>query len=176
MLLIPGPVISLISFPGVIIHEWAHKKFCEWTGVPVHKVVYFRFGNPAGYVEHGEPHAYRKTFWISFGPFVINTAGAILFGFLVGIMPDSMRWLGIFFAWVAMSAGMHSFPSDHDTKHILSESKRSLKDGGSVFHYLAYPFFILFWIANKLKFFWFDVLYAFVAVVIGVKLAVLFGQ
>lgn len=65
MLLIPGWLISLLTFPGVIIHEWAHKKFCEWLGILVHKVVYFRFGNPAGYVLHEPPKTYKQTFWIS---------------------------------------------------------------------------------------------------------------
>jgi hypothetical protein len=28
MIFIPGFVISLITFPGVIAHEWAHLLFC----------------------------------------------------------------------------------------------------------------------------------------------------
>lgn len=57
---------------------------------------------------------------------------------------------------------MHSFPSDHDAKNILNKSKE-LKDKNKI-HYLAYPFFILIWLANKLSFFWFDAIYAIVLI------------
>jgi len=43
-------LIALVTFPGIILHEWAHKFFCDRTGVPVYKTCYFRLGNPAGYV------------------------------------------------------------------------------------------------------------------------------
>ncbi len=33
-------LIALLTFPGIIIHELAHKKFCDWFGVKVIKAVY----------------------------------------------------------------------------------------------------------------------------------------
>ena len=62
MFFIPGQLISLLTFPGVIVHEWAHKLYCNWTGVLVHKVVYFQFANPAGYVLHSEPKNIARFF------------------------------------------------------------------------------------------------------------------
>lgn len=32
--MIPGQIISLLTFPGIIAHEWAHKQFCNWLKVP----------------------------------------------------------------------------------------------------------------------------------------------
>ena len=62
---------------------------------------------------------------------------------------------------------MHAFPSDHDASHIFDESKVLLKNGGSILHYLAYPFYGLIWIANKLQFLWFDLWYAIALVSFG---------
>ncbi|HOX61207.1 MAG TPA: metalloprotease family protein [Candidatus Magasanikbacteria bacterium] len=164
--MIPGWLISLLTFPGVIIHEWAHKKFCDWTGVTVHKVVYFRFGNPAGYVMHEKPEKYKQIFWISIGPLIINSVLAIFLGyFAILTQPESLLYYLIF--WVAISSGMHAFPSDHDAKNIFNESKNLLKNGGSNLHYLAYPFYSLIWIANKLRFIWFDLWYAIALVSLG---------
>lgn len=157
--MIPGILISIITFPGVIVHEWAHKKFCDWLKVTVHKVVYFRFGNPAGYVQHEQPTKYNQIFWISIGPLIVNSVVTILFGvFASQTLPDS--WLYGVLVWLALSVGMHSFPSDQDMTHISSASKAALKQDGSFLHYLAFPFVWLVWIANKLRFFWFDVIYA----------------
>ena len=166
MVLIPGWLISLITFPGVIIHEWAHKKFCEWLSVPVHKVVYFRFGNPAGYVLHEPSQIYKQTFWISVGPLIVNSIGALVFSSIAS-QTISGSGLWYFSLWIAFSSGMHSFPSDSDMQHIMQASKISIKQGCSFLHYLAFPFVWLIWIANKLRFFWFDAIYAAILIAIG---------
>ena len=164
--MIPGFLISLVTFPGVIIHEWAHKKFCDWLNVPVHKVVYFRLGNPAGFVEHENPTTYKQTFWISVGPLVVNSLATIILSVIASqIIPDG--WLYVVLIWLAFSIGMHSFPSDHDMQQVSSASKLALKRGGSFLHYLSFPFVTLIWIANKLRFFWFDAIYAFILITIG---------
>ncbi len=168
--MIPGWLISILTFPGVIIHEWGHKKFCEWLKVPVYEVVYFRFGNPAGYVLHEETVNYKQTFWVSIGPLIINSLFAIMFSFVASIMqPDS--FFIIILLWVAISVGTHSFPSNHDMKHIFEASKKELKDGGSLWHYLAFPLVGLIYIANLLRFFWFDLWYALGLVILGGGLA-----
>jgi len=50
MIIIPGWLIALVTFPGVILHEYVHKRVAMAVGLQVYKVVYFRIGNPAGYV------------------------------------------------------------------------------------------------------------------------------
>jgi hypothetical protein len=62
---------------------------------------------------------------------------------------------------------MHSFPSDHDMQHVAQASKESIKNGGSILHYLAFPFIWLVWLANKLRFFWFDAIYAILLIEVG---------
>ena len=68
-----GCLLSLLTFPGVIVHELGHLIFCRLFGVPVAKVCLFRFGNPAGYVLHAEPENAVQHLFISFGPFFANT-------------------------------------------------------------------------------------------------------
>lgn len=168
--MIPGWLISILTFPGVIIHEWAHKKFCEWLGVPVYEVVYFRFGNPAGYVIHGETANYKQTFWVSVGPLVINSLFAVVFSlFASGAQTESVLWFVLM--WIAISAGMNSFPSNQDMKHIFEASKKKLKGGGSPLHYLSFPFVGLIFLANLLSFIWFDLWYALGLITLGNSLA-----
>lgn len=166
MFFIPGQLISILTFPGVIVHEWAHKKYCDWTGVFVHKVVYFQTKNPAGYVLHSEPSNYEQTFWISVGPLIINSFLSIILGWLA-TQTEPESFLYYIILWVAISIGMHAFPSDQDASHFFTKSKHLLKNGGSFFHYLAYPFYGLIWLANKLRFIWFDLFYAIALVSFG---------
>ncbi len=172
MFFIPGSLISALTFPGVMVHEWAHKKYCDWTGVVVHQVVYFRIGNPAGFVTHEKPQKYNQIFWISTGPLIINSLLAILLSYIVSLLsPDS--FFVYLLLWLAVSIGMHAFPSDQDAKHIFDESKTLLKNGGSVLHYLAYPFYSLIWLANKLRFLWFDFWYAVALICFGMGTSIL---
>jgi hypothetical protein len=163
--MIPGALIALLTFPGIVLHEWAHKKFCDWLGVKVHKVVYFRlnWSGESGYVIHEQPNTYAQTFWISSGPLIVNSFVALGLGFLASQTIQG-GWLWWLLMWMAVSAGMHAFPSDHDMDHIQEASSRGLKNGGSILHSLALPLVLLVWIANKLRFFWFDALYAFALV------------
>lgn len=163
-----GSIISLLTFPGVVAHEWAHKKFCDWFGVPVRKVVYFRLGDPAGYVVHDEPVYYKQILGISIGPLIINTALAVLLGFIAARTALDARTYGIL-VWLAFSIGMHAFPSDHDVKHVSTASKAALKRG-LILHALAFPLVWLIRIANALRVFWFDGVYAAALVGLGVWL------
>jgi len=116
---IPGFIISIITFPGVIAHEFAHKLFCQLTGTRVREVCYFRFGNPAGYVVHDQPTSVWKHILIGIGPFFVNTTIGLAIGLLVyftkgqGMVNYSLAWLGV-------SIAMHSFPSSGDAKCIWS--------------------------------------------------------
>ena len=71
-------ILSLITFPGVVMHEAGHKFFCDWAGVRVLEVCYFRFGNPAGFVVHESPRKFSQSFFISVGPLILGTLFSIL--------------------------------------------------------------------------------------------------
>jgi len=121
-MLIPGQIVSLFTFPGVIVHELAHQLFCRLSKIAVFEVCYFRFGNPAGYVIHETPKAISKQIAISIGPFFLNTIVGSLIA-LPAVIPvmtfsDNSNWLNYVLIWLGVSIAMHSFPSMQDAKSI----------------------------------------------------------
>lgn len=172
-MIIPGIVISVLTFPGVIVHEFGHKYFCDKFGVKVHDVRYFRLGNPAGYVLHDIPDKFYKTFFIDVGPFLVNSALAAAVFLVIAVMnlaaikgfdvtdapTGPFQWALGFFMWLGISIAMNAFPSRHDAKILWKESRRHLSQGDRV-AIIGFPFSVLIWIANILSFVWFDLIYA----------------
>lgn len=155
MFLIPGWLISLLTFPGVILHEWAHKIFCDLFRVPVFRVCYFRFGNPSGYVVHAETESLKQTFWVSAGPLFVNTIATLIFGFMAGQTSHGLTT--VILIWLALSAGVHAVPSNQDVHHLH-------KHATGIIGLLLFPLIGLVWVVNFGKFFWFDFFYACVLV------------
>lgn len=160
-----GLLIPILTFPGVIVHEYAHYKMCHWRDVSVHDVVFFQFGNPAGYVAHGEPDRYADALAISGAPFVINSALAIgLFGVTFGTRMVAGEPGGItgivspLTIWLGVSVGMHAIPSSADASSLWELAKTHWRD--SVLGLLGFPIAALIYLANLLNFLWFDLIYA----------------
>jgi hypothetical protein len=129
-------LLVLLTFPGVVIHEFAHKQLCDWYRIPVEEVCYFRFGNPAGYVTHSRPERYFQAFMISLAPVFINTLIAVLagVGIAVFLFPDKggssmasspllLLTTTVVVAWIGVSAGMHSLPSSQDASAIWDQTR-----------------------------------------------------
>lgn len=157
-------IISIFTFPGVIIHEGAHKIMCDFFGIKVYKVVYFSpMSNTLGYVQHEEPQKYYQTFGISVGPFLFNSLLAIIFSIIAANFFEKDSFLCLFFFWLALSSGMHAFPSDGDAQNLLRQSKQALKqwyNPAKYGHLLTFPFVFLIWIINELKILGIDFFYA----------------
>ena len=120
--MIPGVLISLLTFPGVIAHEMAHLCFCRLLGVQVFRVCYYRFGNPSGYVLHASPPHSWQHLLIGIGPFFFNSLLGIALALpLVGHLHHvTDRWQWSLLLWLAISVGMHTFPSTGDARGIWS--------------------------------------------------------
>lgn len=159
---IPGWAFATITFPGVIIHEIAHRLFCDLTKTPVYEVCYFRVGNPSGYVIHGEVKGLGKSFLISVAPLIINSVFCMLLTipFVLSLWLDieHSNPLFILLAWIGFSSGMHAFPSNQDMNNFI-EATRKAKNKGLLYLF-ALPFVFLIKIANFLSRFWFDLFYA----------------
>lgn len=120
---IPGFIISLITFPGVIVHELAHLIFCKLMKVPIYDVKYFQLQNPCGYVVHEPTANPGKTFIISIGPFIVNT----LIGIII-MLPVSLELfifknynpLYVLLGWLGISILMHAFPSSGDAQVLYN--------------------------------------------------------
>lgn len=161
MIIIPGWLIAMVTFPGVIVHEAAHMLFCRIRQVAVLDVCFIRIGNPSGYVIHEAAPDFTSHFLISVGPFIVNTVLCFVLCF-----PAFLRFrafnmadpLSVLLLWLGISIGMHAFPSNQDASSLLKSAKVSIKK----LHPLAiisFPLIGLIYIANLLRFFWFDYLY-----------------
>jgi len=152
-----GIVISVITFPGVIIHELSHKLFCNFTNVKVLGVCYFRFANPVGYVIHEQPNTFRQSFFITIGPFILGTVVSLAFFVISKVFPHKSA-LGYILIWIGGSIAMHSFPSSGDAKNLWRETNRHIKK--SFLAVIGYPAVLLIFVASFLSMFWFDLWYA----------------
>jgi hypothetical protein len=159
--IIPGELISLATFPGVIVHEAAHLLFCRLRHVAVFDVCFFRVGNPAGYVVHEEPDRFSTAFLITFGPFLVNSLLCMLICF-PAFLP--LRFFGVrhplsyFLLWLGVSIGMNAFPSIGDASSLMAQAKKA----ASSFNPLAivsYPLVWAIYLANVLRVVWLDYLY-----------------
>jgi hypothetical protein len=157
---IPGPVIAALTFPGVIVHEFAHQLFCRIFGVAIFDVCYYRYGNPAGYVIHEHPAKAGQQIWIGVGPFIVNSVlGAIIaapasiqvFQFEAGSPLD------YFLIWLGVSIAMHAFPSTGDAKTLRGAvSEAGVPLGVKM---AAYPIVGLIYLGAIGSFIWLDAFY-----------------
>lgn len=164
---IPGFLISILTFPGVIVHELAHQLCCRWYKVPVFNVVYFQMGNPAGYVVHEKPATRWQSIMISTGPFLVNTiVGAIIA--LPAALPvftfHNGTPLDYFLIYLGVSVAMHAFPSTGDANSIWEALRE--KDTNLLVKIVGYPIVGLIYLGSIGSFFWLDALYG-VGVAIG---------
>lgn len=164
---IPGILIAILTFPGVIVHELAHQLACRIMKVPVFEVCYFRFQRPNGYVIHENPKNLVKTIIISMGPFIVNTfLGVIIF--ISGKFSIREGALEYFLMWLGISIIMHAFSSQGDLDHIF----KGLKEKGTpiFMKVLVYPFAYLMYIGTVGKVFWLDLGYSLGVVYLMEKL------
>jgi len=162
-MIIPGELIALLTFPGVIIHEAAHMLFCKLGRVAVLDVCYFRFGNPAGYVIHEGPKNFRTAFLISVGPFIVNSLLCILLCFPAFVpvrIFDRADPVSYFLLWLGLSIGMHAFPSTQDAKVLWRQARAAAKNLNPL-AVISLPLVGVIYLANIGSFFWLDLMYGF---------------
>jgi hypothetical protein len=96
-------ILNLLTAPGVVMHELSHAVCCVLGRVKIFKMKLFRFGNPAGYVEHAVPEGFFQSFIISFGPLIFNTLVAlVLFSRFTW---NGFSWEGVVVLWLGVVAG-----------------------------------------------------------------------
>jgi len=162
MIFIPGVFVAAVTFPGVIAHEAGHMLFCKLRRVAILDVCFFRFGNPAGYVVHEEIGDFTSAFWVAVGPLVVNSVLCVLFS-LPALIPTRIFGVtdpvAVFWIWMAISIGMHAFPSTHDAQALWHHAKRGAREMKPL-ALLSFPLAIVIMLANILSVVWFDAIYA----------------
>lgn len=158
---IPGFLISIITLPGVIVHELAHQLFCRISKVAVIDVCYFRFGNPAGYVQHEIPIKPAQNILIGIGPFFVNTiiGGLIAMPAAIQILKfkDYSNVLYLLLTWLGVSIAMHSFPSTGDAKSIWSSIRQ--KETSLLVKIIGTPIVGLIYLCAVGSIVWLDLIY-----------------
>jgi hypothetical protein len=120
-MILPGIVLTGITFPGVVVHEFAHALMCRVTQTKIKKVCYFRLGNPSGYVVSEKPSNIWKSLIISFIPFIFNSASGFIFGAASAAAYKAEGHFGVIsmvLFYLGISLAFHAFPSLQDAKAI----------------------------------------------------------
>jgi hypothetical protein len=167
MFFIPGQLISLVTFPGVIVHELAHQFFCRFFKVPVFKVVYYQFENPAGYVLHERVNNKFHGIMISVGPFIVNTLVGALIALPASLPVFKFHTAGLFdylLIYLGVSIAMHAFPSRGDADSIWESMKEESTPMWA--KVIGYPIVGLIYLGSLGSFFWLDLAYG-IAIAIG---------
>ena len=168
-LFVPGPIVALLTFPGVILHEAAHLFFCKLFGLQVYDVRLLRLGNPAGYVIHGKTDNFAALFFVSIGPFVFNTALCVLFCTSAWFSlqgPKASRPLAYFFYWLGLSIGMHAIPSTADLSNLWAMTPAKARQG-NVLAILSLPLVAMLYVVNLGRVVWADLAYGIAVGILG---------
>lgn len=157
-----GFLISLLTFPGVMVHELGHVVFCWLLGIRVAKVCFFRFGNPAGYVLHEEPANALQHVLISYGPFIVNTVlgAAVAAPATVPLMRFADQRIHYLLIWLGVSIAMHAFPSTGDAASLWQGIWSGR--GGCLWRLIALPFVVLIYLGALGSVFGLNVAYGIV--------------
>ncbi|ELY87219.1 DUF3267 domain-containing protein [Natrialba taiwanensis] len=183
--------LELATAPGVVVHEFAHAITCRAVGVRVHEVVYFRLGDPAGYVRHEQPDRYRDAFLIGVAPFLVNTVVALVAclafaelatgtgvvsptggGFPavdpVGVSREMLIGMAAL-GWLGLAVGMQAFPSTGDANTLWAHARAKWRRSPLVL--LGVPVILVIYVANVLSWLWADVLYAVALLLVAFAVA-----
>lgn len=169
MFFIPGPIIAALTFPGVIIHETGHLFFSKLFKLQVYDVCFFRFGNPAGYVVHEQTENFTALFFVSLGPFFVNTLLCVIFcsaAFLPVWELKVFDPLAYFFYWLGLSIGMHAFPSTADLSNLWDQAP-DLAKKGNLLAIFSLPFAALLYVLNLARVVWADLGYGIAVGILG---------
>lgn len=137
---------SLLTAPGVVIHELGHVVFCVLAGVKIHEIKLFRFGNPAGYVIHDEPRQFVRAVLVSFGPLIVNTLVSL---FCFARFSPILTLTNILYLWLGIASALHAIPSTGDAKSLLATTNSRILRNPLIL--IGYPFVILIYTLNLLK-------------------------
>jgi hypothetical protein len=120
-------LIAYLTFPGVIIHEYAHAWACRRMGITVIKVCYLRIGNPLGYVLHERPPYAVQHIMVAIAPFFFSTTTALVISSLAGVLyagnflPELHNSAIPAALWLSFSIALHAFPSSGDADALWDE-------------------------------------------------------
>lgn len=168
-MIIPGFIVSVLTFPGVAVHELAHQICCRICRIPVYEVKYFQFQNPCGYVLHEPSSNPWKNLITGLGPFFFNTILGMLITLLVcdnvfgygqagGSLGILVKLISCVLYWLGVSVLMHAFPSTGDARSMVQSILKN-KEVNMFAKIVAAPFIGLIYLGAFGSMFWLDLIY-----------------
>lgn len=160
--------MNALTFPGVIIHKLFYQLFCRILSIPVLEVVYFRQGDPPGYVLHETVQGRWKTIIICLGPFLASTILGVVIALPAVTSIFSYGNAGMedwFKLYLGVSMAVHAFPSTGNVNAIL----KLMREENTPFRVklAGYPVAVLMYPGSEANFFWHRMVYG-TSLVIGI--------
>jgi hypothetical protein len=150
----------ILGAPGVIIHELAHAFFCLFFGIKIYKINLFQFKQVAGYVTHGEPKSFLASFFISFGPLLVNSVLSIyLFSRIVPPYNSfaTSNLYNLLWLYLGIVIGLQAIPSTGDAESLLQNANHNILR--NPLKLLLYPLILVLYILNLLKRIYFNIIF-----------------
>lgn len=163
-------MLAYLTFPGVVVHEFAHAWVCRRLGIRVIKVCYLRLGNPVGYVLHERPKYALQHILVAVAPLFVSTVIALAVSLAASVVitshafeeaQDMVMPLGM---WLGFSIALHAFPSSGDADSLWNEV--GSPDVGLIAKLVLVPVVGLIRLAGIGSRVWLDVLFAVTVVAV----------
>lgn len=163
-MIIPGIVITLVTFPGFVMQTLASRFCCDLLGVPVYEAHYF-----TGTIIHEKIDSPVRAALVAFASFFVNTVlcAVLLFPVVFSFALDSFTYeqagIQLLLGWVGISIGMHALPARATINHYLESLPEDTRRGWIYSILLGTS--AVFILIDLLKHLWFDLAYA---VIVGI--------
>ncbi len=162
----------VLMAPGIIVHELSHAVFCLLFGVKIYKINLLSYNKVAGYVVHAEPTRFLPSFFISFGPLIINSSLAV---WLFSQVTLIFNWQDIILIWLAIALGLQAIPSTGDAKALFKNANHNILRNPLLI--LFYPLVLVLYLLNFLKYLFIDFIFvAFLFYIAQVYVRVYLGN
>ena len=120
-------LVNTATFPGVVVHEYAHIVAARSRGLRVLDARLFEpFANPAGYVRHTPARGNADALVVGLSPFVVNTALAVAVALLTVPAFELGPWTLLGVLWLAWSLALHAPPSLDDMGDVSGPASVAL--------------------------------------------------
>ena len=141
MLFCSNRVMNLLTFPGIILRQIAHRYACDILGIPVYEICYFKpLEKISGYVVHEKVTNGYQSFVIIMVPFFINSIICTLMLFPC-FLPFALNipfvdefesrsiintLIYLLLIWIGFSAGYNALPNNIDIQDAQKSSKNPI--------------------------------------------------
>jgi hypothetical protein len=160
----------LFAMPGIVIHELGHYLLCRLCGAQVHEVVFFDGKGPSGYVIHSIPRHLAQHATIVGGPLLLNSVvGFLLFRAALADVGPAVADISlglptragelVIASVLGASIALHAIPSRADATSLWEVTLERI-GRGNLFAMLAAPIALILLLANRLRRYWIDWVYA----------------